>query len=155
MANDIDLDALVGHYEGTSQLFLDPTAPPDESPSKAELQRGAHGAFTTLRYTWSYKGKPQEGVLVVVHSDEEASPGNAAWTDSWHMTGKLMVCDLTAADDAALHVVGSYAAPPGPDWGWRVLVRAVPNGGLVLEMKNVSPEGEVYPAVHAVYTRAL
>jgi hypothetical protein len=53
-------------------------------------------------------------------------------------------------------VRGSYAAPPGPDWGWRTDV--TPNAErLRVVMHNVWPEaqgGKEELAVEAVSTRA-
>jgi hypothetical protein len=53
-------------------------------------------------------------------------------------------------------VRGTYAAPPGPDWGWRIDV--TPDGDkLRIEMHNVWPEeqgGKEELAVEAVYGRA-
>jgi hypothetical protein len=53
-------------------------------------------------------------------------------------------------------VRGKYAAPPDPDWGWRIDVQP---GGRTLRvvMHNVWPEaqgGKEELAVEAVYTRA-
>ena len=34
-----------------------------------------------------------------------------------------MACEGAVEPDWAIAVHGSYAAPPGPDWGWRIFIR--------------------------------
>lgn len=70
----------------------------------------------------------------------------AAWTDSWHFGKKLMVC--TGDSDAnSLQVLGTYTAvgagaPPGPDWGWRLVVQRVDGGSFILRMFNIAPDAQ-------------
>ena len=49
---------------------------------------------------------------------------------------------------------GSYAAPPGPDWGWRIAIRPGDGSALAIVMHNVTPGGEEAVAVEATYKRA-
>ena len=59
----------------------------------------------------------------------------------------------TTPDDTRLSVRGTYAAPPGPDWGWRIDV--TPAGDtLRVVMYNVWPQeqgGKEELAVEAEY----
>jgi hypothetical protein len=63
----------------------------------------------------------------------------------------VMALEGAAAGADAVTLRGSYAAPPGPDWGWRIDLR--PQGGddLRMVMFNVTPEGQEELAVEAVY----
>jgi len=45
---------------------------------------------------------------------------------------------------------GSYAAPPGPDWGWRTVIEIPDDDSFRMVMYNVSPEGKEELAVNAV-----
>jgi hypothetical protein len=71
-------------------------------------------------------GRLRNAALLVKGRDYHRNRGCdgvlAAWTDSWHMDHKLMVCrgDI---DATSLRLLGTYAAPPGPDWGWRIVIR--------------------------------
>jgi hypothetical protein len=95
--------------------------------------------------------------------------GLRACAGSWRGTSTLQDPHTGAADESpstvtitpdpgwpALSVRGTYAAPPGPDWGWRIDV--TPGGeGLRVIMHNVWPEeqgGKEELAVEAVYARA-
>jgi hypothetical protein len=51
-------------------------------------------------------------------------------------------------------LLGSYPAPPGPDWGWRITLSAPESGPLSLVMHNLPHAGEEDLAVRAEYVRA-
>ena len=80
---------------------------------------------------------------------------SAHWIDSWHMDHAAMTCTGTVSGNV-ISVRGTYAAPPGPDWGWRIDLSVEP-AKLRLTMFNISPAdlggGEAL-AVEAVYRRA-
>ena len=78
----------------------------------------------------------------------------ALWVDSWHMSDKVMTCEGASPDAVSLEVRGSYAAPPGPDWGWRTVIETAEDDLLRMVMYNISPEGTEYLAVEADYRRA-
>jgi hypothetical protein len=56
-----------------------------------------------------------------------------------------------AYGDGQLSAVGSYSAPEGPDWGWRIVVAAGQEGGFELRMYNIPPDGGEALAVEAKY----
>jgi hypothetical protein len=70
------------------------------------------------------------------------------------MSDKVMTCEGPASDAGSLDVRGSYAAPPGPDWGWRTVIETGEEDSLQMLMYNVTPDGQEVPAVDAVYRRA-
>jgi len=147
------LSACAGSWRGTNRLQDPHTNAADESPSSLVVNPVLGGRFVRLDYTWAYHGKPQEGSLLV---GRDAKPGEvtAHWIDSWHMGDTVMACRGAAVDNGALSVRGSYAAPPGPDWGWRTTI--TPDGGDALRvvMYNVTPDAQEQLAVEASYTRA-
>ncbi len=51
----------------------------------------------------------------------------------------------------SLSVQGTYAAPPGPDWGWRITLSLDEDNWLRLGMVNIFPDGKVVDAVDARY----
>jgi hypothetical protein len=65
-----------------------------------------------------------------------------------------MDCRGSAKGEGGISVQGSYPAPPGPDWGWRIVVEPREGAGFRLEMRNVTPEGEEAIAVEAEYGSA-
>ncbi len=151
MENDPKL-AFVGEWTGTNQLFLDPPNPGFSSPSKLSIHPVANDGFLEFKYNWIYEAEEQQGVLLLGFGEGEGT-ATIAWIDSFHMSAKIMVLLGSAVDDG-VNVLGSYAAPPGPDWGWRIVIRPTATSELHITMHNISPEGEETLAVQAEYTRA-
>lgn len=143
--------ALNGRWQGTNRLWLDPNEPASESAATAVLDLTAEGTVATLEYTWAWDGQPQQGFLMVSQTSEKAV---AAWADSWHYHDGIMPMSGASADDGAIWVKGSYAAPPGPDWGWRLALHPDSADQFRLIMHNISPDGEEMLAVEAVFERA-
>tara|TARA_R110002126_G_scaffold12416_8_gene54004 strand:+ start:19580 stop:20035 length:456 start_codon:yes stop_codon:yes gene_type:complete len=125
------LTAAAGSYIGPNLLwFMDPNKPL-ESEGTAQVEGNE------VRYTWSYEGKPQTGVMTCSFSDEGVS---ATLTDSWHTGGKPMQFTGDHLADAIV-VNGTYAAGEGPDWGWRIELRVPGPSKLLIEMYNIQPDG--------------
>jgi hypothetical protein len=144
--------ALLGEWQGTKQLYLEPPpAPPSSCASELSAKSIAGGSFLQFDYHWTFEGEQQTGILMIGSDEENAA--SAAWVDSFHMSKKVFVATGTAAD-GSLEVRGSYAAPPGPDWGWTIAVRSAGPTELQIVMHNISPEGEKDLAVQFDFTRA-
>jgi hypothetical protein len=148
-----DLLSLAGKWVGTYRLTVEPTERTRVSRSKASVVPVAGARFLRLDYDWEDKGQPQDGSLLVGY-EKERGVVTAVWVDSWHMSNKVMVCEGEAGPGGSVEVEGSYAAPPGPDWGWRTVFGPGPDGTLRLLMYNVSPDEKEELAVEAVYARA-
>jgi hypothetical protein len=151
--NPLDgLRASAGSWRGTSTLQDPHAGVADESPSTATVTPDPDGV--RLGYTWSYRGKPQQGSILF--GVDGGAVLTARWTDTWHTGGQPMACSGLMPSGATFSVRGSYAAPPGPDWGWRIDV--TPGGDtLRVVMHNIWPReqgGRADLAVEAVYERA-
>jgi hypothetical protein len=109
------------------------------------------GRFVRLDYTWMYQGRPQSGSLLVGHRTK-AGVLTGHWIDSWHNSESVMPLEGKSGDAAALVMRGSYPAPPGPDWDWRIAITPDTNQ-LEIIMHNIFPEGKEEPAVEATYSR--
>ena len=140
---------LVGKWTGSNLLRLSPDTRSDFfSSSKLTVTQVAKGKFLAFTYTWNHDNVPQEGMLVVGY-DREQSIATAAWVDSWHMNSKVMFCQGTIDAQGSIDLRGSYEAPPGPNWGWHIIITALSDNRLQLVMFNCSPEGEEELAVQA------
>lgn len=140
---------LTGNWTGSSKLWLSPDAPARESASTAVVKLAAKGCCLAVEYTWAFEGKEQEGLLVLGPGGKPGSL-SGVWIDSWHMSDMFMTLTGGIEDGSRISVLGSYAAPPGPDWGWRVAIEPGTDTFKLL-MFNVSPEGVEALAVEAVY----
>jgi Protein of unknown function (DUF1579) len=138
------LKKMAGNWTGTSRLYrpwLSPEASESESESTASVALAARGKFAVIEYTWAVDGEPQAGLMLLgcENGDDEVT---CTWIDSWHMSDKSLACGGKVDASGAVSVLGSYAAPPGPDWGWRTVVAPGPDGSFAIIMYNISPEGE-------------
>jgi hypothetical protein len=142
----------LGAWEGSNKLWFDPSAPHFESVTTAELSLAADGRFAVLRYDWTHEGARHEGLLLV---GEDASAGrcDAAWVDSFHNSHRMMPCSGPLTIDGVLRATGSYPAPEGPDWQWRVELSCGSGQRLLLRMFNITPDGREALAVEAWYDR--
>jgi hypothetical protein len=152
MSISTQLKSLTGKWKGTNKLWLDPAAPAKESESELEISLAINGRFTRLVYGWAYEGETQEGLLLV-GSAGQAFQVQAIWMDSWHMQDGFMVCEGSMVPNGGFSVKGTYAAPPGPDWGWRIALALQDTETLQLSMYNITPDGQESLAVETIYRR--
>lgn len=147
------LEQLVGRWTGTSCLWRPwLPSPESESASAAVVALAARGKFITIAYTWDLDGEEQEG-FILLGREAKGSAVHASWVDSWHMSDKPMTCVGGMDDAGALAVLGSYAAPPGPDWGWRTVIARTGENSFEIVMYNVTPDGQETIAVRSRYER--
>lgn len=146
------LVACAGRWAGTSRLQDPQSGVEDASASTATIAPILGNRFVRLDYTWAYHDAPQEGSLLVGH-DAAAGEAVVCWVDTWHMGDKVMICRGSVEPGGAVAVRGSYAAPPGPDWGWRMVITPGPRR-LRVVMFNIDPAGHEERAVEAEYEPA-
>lgn len=142
------LEPLSNLWEGTKELYLKPEEPPLTSASNLTIMPVAKGTFMQLTYTWSYEGRSHEGFLILNTRNEVAT---GAWGDSFHQSGSVMHLEGSVDKKGMINVLGSYPAPPGPDWGWRIVVDASDRAVLLITMYNIWPEGQEDIAVFVRY----
>ena len=150
------LSASAGSWHGKNTLQDAHSGQPAESPSTLTVTPVLGGRVVRLDYTWSYQGKPQEGSLLIGFQ-KKADLFTGHWIDTFHVGTKVMMLQGPNPSGSALSLLGSYAAPPGPDWGWRIEITPEHDGTLRIVMFNIWPEsegGQQDLAVEASYTRA-
>ena len=119
-----------GSYGGPNLLwFMDPNKP-FESDGEVQVES------ESLRYTWSFKEKPQSGVMTFAFQEDGVE---VEWTDTWHTPEPMRFRGEHQPDAIVVH--GTYAAGEGPDWGWRIEIRVPGADELLIEMFNIPPEG--------------
>ena len=144
------ISRLTGRWTGSYRLIVNPSEPVRVSETTATVVPDAGGQ--RIDYTWEYEETPQNGSLRVGH-DESRDRLTVAWTDTWHMSDRPLSSDGPASGED-LDVRGSYPAPSGPDWGWRTRIEVLDADSFRMVMYNVTPDGQEYLAVDAVYHRA-
>lgn len=147
------LKSCAGDWRGESQLVLSPGRPAEVSESTMAVTPILQGRFVRVEQTWSRNNAEQQGVLLVGF-DPKSGALSGHWVDTFHMGHAVMALAGSSTDGDTLDLLGSYAAPPGPDWGWRIVVEPKPNETLGITMFNIDPEGQEALAVKAEYTPA-
>ena len=89
---------LTGAWRATYSLRGDPSFDGD-SPSDAVVTPLLGGRFVRIDYTWSDRGKPQAGEMLIGF---ESAPGlvTVVWIDSWHNGVRMLIS--TGSLDARL-----------------------------------------------------
>jgi hypothetical protein len=150
MKSETRSDFAGGHFSGTSML-RDPEYGIDEQcVSDATLTAVLGGRFLRIDYDWKYRDEPQEGSLLLGH-DPKSGEATAYWVDTWHNGFRGMFLTGERSAPGLFSLRGSYAAPPGPDWGWRMHIHMVEGNSLKIVMHNVTPDGREELAVESRY----
>jgi hypothetical protein len=144
------LDQWLGAWTGKNRLYFD--GKELDSDSTAEVSAAGQRRLVSLAYTWAYEGEAQEG-LIAFPARLGEQPVDAALFDTWHTGGGLMVMKASWREDGVVVMTGSYAAPTGPDWGWRIELSAPRPSALLIRHFNLMPDGPEEIAVQAEYGR--
>lgn len=146
------LSTLAGSWTGRKLLWFTPESEPLECAATAEITMPAGERFAEVRYTWEYEGKPQTG-LVLFGTNNRTGEDEAVFLDSFHQSGEMMICRGDASDEAYFSARGTYAAPPGPDWGWEIEIISATDSRLELGMNNIPPGHDPVRAVLFTFER--
>jgi broad specificity phosphatase PhoE len=152
MPNTLTLKDLVGDWTGHNQLWVIPGEPVRESSTTARVELAAGGRYLVVRYTWTEKDEPQDGHLVVRLADDTTG-ADMVWVDSWHQGAGFLMLAGEEKSPTSIAARGSYPAPSGPDWGWRIAISTVASDRYVMRMWNITPDGQEALAVEASYRR--
>lgn len=148
------LGAFAGDWIGRNQLWFEPGTPAHECDTTASVVSVARESCVAIRYEWEEAGAIEEGLLVVRNAPE-ISDEDMVWVDSFHTGGKFMRFRGEADDAGRVVALGSYPAPGGPDWGWRIVLDSSGTDHLHLLMYNITPDGTTYPAVETRLNRRI
>ncbi len=158
-----------GEWRGSSRLYGPGPGKVEDSASTLQVVPMLRDTFVRLDYDWVLEGAPQQGSLLL-GVDPAPRVISCHWIDTFHYGRSVMVLsgrtDADASDTGlgpasdpqwgqewGVEVRGSYPAPPGVDWGWRITITCDADA-LQVAMFNIAPDGVEYPAVEAAYARA-
>ncbi|HUG28473.1 MAG TPA: DUF1579 family protein [Gemmatimonadales bacterium] len=148
------LAGLIGAWTGTNHLWFRPGEPGFESPTTVTVAPTAQGTATLLQYTWSHEGTPHAGAMLILHQATTAEQDAVTWVDSFHTAAGLMHFRGGMNADGTFSVIGSYGAPEGPPWGWRIVLTPAADGQFTMRMYNITPDGQEVLAVEATYRKS-
>ena len=152
MPRTIALSELTGNWRGSGTLFTPWRTPAEtEYDSTAFISQVAR-YILKVEYTWEADGAQQDGLMLVSEIKKDGS-FSSAWVDSWHQSETFLLSKGTRGPGGDITLLGTYPAPPDPDWGWKTIIRALSDADLELLMYNISPDGKEEIAVHNTYRR--
>ncbi|MBN1878780.1 DUF1579 family protein [bacterium] len=139
-----------GRWKGVKKLWLAPGKSCRECDITARVGESALGRSAVIDYEWTLEGERQQGHLML-NPDYGKGAVQAAWIDSFHMATGIMILKGEFTEHDTIDLIGSYPAPPGPDWRWRMIISASDNK-LTLINYNVSPGGDEHLAIEVSLT---
>jgi hypothetical protein len=145
------LQRFVGFWQGTTRLWLDPGAAPEETTTQIRAQLILGGRWLRLESVGTSFGKPHAGeMLLGFHKD--AGAYELAWVDSSHTGSAIILSTGPASSEPVVDVVGSYRE--GTErWGWRTRLHCPSPGALAIDAFNISPQGKEDRAIATLLTR--
>jgi Protein of unknown function (DUF1579) len=153
MSVPASLASLIGDWVGIYRLWLTPDEPVRVSQTTATITLIARDQFLNIKYHWGEEGISQDGLLLVGY---EAAKDlvKVVWVDSWHTGGTFIFSDGSLEGSGAISVMTSYAAPTGPDWGWRTAIEPGDGTTFRILMYNIPPGEKELLAVEARYEKS-
>jgi hypothetical protein len=152
MPRTVSLSELTGTWRGSGTLFTPWKTPAQtDYDSTAFISQVARNILK-LEYTWEADGAQQDGLMLLAESKKDGS-FSSVWVDSWHQSETFLLSNGTRTAGGDITLLGSYPAPTGPDWGWKIILRALGDNNLEIVMYNISPDGKEELAVRNTYRR--
>ena len=109
------------------------------------------GQFLKVSYTWSLESEPQAGIFLVrLDCEGREVESRLAGFLAYAREISWSAGEASQPDGCAM-VEGAYAAPPGPDWGWRIALEHGDDDSFILRMDNIPPGGKPEQAVETKY----
>lgn len=150
------LARMAGDWEGTARTWFEPDKLADTSLVKGTIRAVLDGMFVVHEYVGTLTGHDMKGVALHGYALAEKR-FETAWVDSCHNGTRIMVSlgETSAwAGGRVASVLGSYAAPEGPPWGWRTEMELSDDASaLFIRHFNITPDGDESIGVEFAYTR--
>lgn len=147
-----ELAHLDGDWSGTIRVWFEPGKPASDGALRGRIRPVLGGRFVIHEYEGECMGEPHQGVAIHGYYIDR-NRYESAWIDSFH-TGTQMMFS-TGVPMATLHsVLGSYGGESdGEVWGWRTEIEKKSADHLLIQMFNVTPQGEQSLGVEFDYRR--
>jgi hypothetical protein len=141
-----------GEWQGTNRVQLGNSEPVHESSSRVVVTPIVRQKLIRVDQTWCWMDQRQIGAMLIGY-DRASDTVSLHWVDTFHTSKEVMSCTGSFDPLGKLIVHGSYASPPGPDWGWRIEISWIDGSELRIDMFNIDPSGKEDRGVWASFAR--
>lgn len=131
-----------GHWRGTVETWLDPSAPPASNHIAATTAPLLDGKTSQIEYG-SHVGENRSDGVMTVGTDIGTNKPCLVWVDTFHTGANVML--FAGGDDGSFR--GNWIAGE-ETWRWRVQISATPDELRILHF-IVTPAGEESRAIEA------
>lgn len=145
------LSALAGHWQGMARTWFEPDVLADESPVQATLHTYLDGRFLILEELGTLIGHEMRGRMTIGYNLLRGRY-EVLWLNNLHNSSAAMYC-IGQPAPGGFSVIGSYAVPGNPDWGWRIELILQETGDLFITHYNITPTGQESKGVEMVYRK--
>jgi Protein of unknown function (DUF1579) len=145
------LESFVGTWDTTAKMWMDPTAPPQESKGTSENKMALGGRFLEQRFEGTFMGQPFSGVGYTGY-DIYKKQYVGTWMDT--MGTQIMSSTGTADASGKMTFTGSVDDPmTNKKMDFKETITVVDNDHHVFEMWMPGPDGKMFKTLEINYTK--
>jgi Protein of unknown function (DUF1579) len=145
------LESFVGTWDTTAKMWMDPTAPPQESKGTSENKMALGGRFLEQRFEGTFMGQPFSGVGYTGY-DIYKKQYVGTWMDT--MGTQIMSSTGTADVSGKMTFTGSVDDPmTNKKMDFKETITVVDNDHHVFEMWMPGPDGKMFKTLEINYTK--
>jgi uncharacterized protein DUF1579 len=145
------LEAFVGTWDTTAKMWMDPSAPPQESKGTAENKMALGGRFLEQRFEGMFMGQPFTGVGYTGY-DIYKQKYVGTWMDT--MGTMIMSSTGTADPSGKMTFTGSVDDPmTQKKMDFKETITVVDNDHHNFEMWMPGPDGKMFKTLEIQYVR--
>jgi hypothetical protein len=145
------LEAFVGTWDTTAKMWMDPSAPPQESKGTAENKMALGGRFLEQQFEGTFMGQPFSGVGYTGY-DIYKKQYVGTWMDT--MGTQIMSSTGTADASGKMTFTGTVDDPmTNKKMDFKETITVVDNDHHVFEMWMPGPDGKMFKTLEITYTK--
>jgi Protein of unknown function (DUF1579) len=144
------LESFVGTWDTTAKMWMDPSAPPQESKGTSENKMALGGRFLEQRFEGTFMGQPFSGVGYTGY-DIYKKQYVGTWMDT--MGTQIMSSTGTADASGKMTFTGTVDDPMTNKMDFKETITVVDTDHHLFEMWMPGPDGKMFKTLEITYTK--
>jgi hypothetical protein len=145
------LESFVGTWDTTAKMWMDPSAPPQESKGTSENKMALGGRFLEQRFEGTFMGQPFSGVGYTGY-DIYKKQYVGTWMDT--MGTQIMSSTGTADASGKMTFTGTVDDPmTNKKMDFKETITVVDTDHHLFEMWMPGPDGKMFKTLEITYTK--